>query len=351
VGPGLAAVGPATTVRPRPIAEDVAGLTGLAESLADGDAPLLEQLTTIEQTMRDDFVLDSRASAGGLQRKLIDRFLRDTQRGNTEQFTTAFVLLARSLGADARVATGFVSDAPARGNLLLTSADAIIWPEVAMSDGTWVAFDPVPAEEATDTTPPDPEPQVQTPAAPQPPVAEPPEAEPDTSDDDEQVAETDSDVFSTAALWAVRVTAVGGVVLLPLMAAVGVVLGIKYRRRRRRQRDQDPAVRIRGAWASATDVLVDAGLEIPVSTTDDEIARRGDPLAPRAQRELSRLALLNSAATYGRPNRPDLLAQDALNCLGAIDAAIAAPKTRWQRVRWRLSLRSLRRSTRSPVSV
>ena len=135
------------------------------------------------------------------------------------------------------------------------------------------------------------------------------------------------------------------------MAAVGVVLGIKYRRRRRRQRDQDPAVRIRGAWASATDVLVDAGLQIPVSTTDEEIARRGDPLAPRAQRELSRLALLNSAATYGRPNRPDLLAQDALNCLGAIDAAIAAPKTRWQRVRWRLSLRSLRRSTRSPISV
>ena len=64
--------------------------------------------------MRDDFVLDSDAPAGGLQRTLIDRFLRDTQRGNTEQFATAFVLLARSLGVDARVATGFVVDEPRR---------------------------------------------------------------------------------------------------------------------------------------------------------------------------------------------------------------------------------------------
>ena len=113
----------------------------------------------------------------------------------------------------------------------------------------------------------------------------------------------------------------------------------------------DPAARIQGAWASATDALVDAGLSIPPSFTDDEIARRGDPIAPTAHRELHRLAVLNSAATYGAPNRPDLLAQDAQQCLDAIDAAIAEPKSRWQRARWRLSLRSLRSSTRSPVTV
>ncbi len=281
---------------------------------------------------------------------LIERFLRDTQRGNTEQFTTAFVLLARSLGADARVATGFVAEVPAAGDLVLTSADAIVWPEVALADGTWVAFDPVPPEESTDATPPESEPQVQTPAAPQPPIAEPPESDTETSNDDDEVAEVDSDVLSTARLWATRFTVTGVVVILPVLVAVGVVLGVKIGRRRRRQRHEDPAVRIRGAWASATDVLVDAGMTIPRSITDDEIARRADPIAPRAHRELSRLAWLNSAATYGAPHRPDLLAQDALHCLDAIDAAIAAPKTRWQRVRWRLSLRSLRRTTRSPVA-
>jgi hypothetical protein len=346
----LESLGPDAAVRPRAIDDDVAGLTGLAESLADGDSTLLGQLTTIQQTMRDDFVLESEAQAGGLQRVLVDRFLRDTQRGNTEQFVTAFVLLARSLGADARVATGFVADAPSTGDLVLSSVDAIVWPEVALADGTWVAFDPVPAEEADDAAPPEPEPEVQTPAAPQPPIAEPPETDSETSNDDDEAQEIDSDVLSTARLWATRVTVAGVGVILPALVAVGVVLGVKLRRRRRRQRDQDPARRIRGAWASATDVLVDAGMTIPLSTTDDEIARRARPIAPRAQRELNRLALLNSAATYGAPHRPDLLAQDALHCLDAIDAAIAAPKTRWQRLRWRLSLRSLRRTTRSPVS-
>ncbi|NTU51383.1 MAG: transglutaminase domain-containing protein, partial [Candidatus Aminicenantes bacterium] len=40
---------------------------------------------------------------GGLERALIDRFLRDTQRGTSEQFATSFVLLARSLGIEARL--------------------------------------------------------------------------------------------------------------------------------------------------------------------------------------------------------------------------------------------------------
>ncbi len=347
-------LGADVAVVPRPVDETVAGLTGLAQSLggtdASGNTTLIDQLTTIEQTMRDDFVLDSDAQAGGMQRALIDRFLRDTQRGNTEQFATAFVLLARSLGADARVATGFVVDEPSADSLMLTSSDAVVWPEVALLDGRWIAFDPVPAEESTDPAPPEPEPEVQTPAAPQPPIEPPPESEDTSTDDDEPVPEVD-DALSTATLWATRTVVAAAIVLLPLAVATGLVLGVKFWRRRRRRRLPEPAARIQGAWASATDALVDAGLAIPASYTDDEIARRGDPIAPAAQRELHRLAVLNGAATYGAPSRPDLLAQDALQCLDAIDTAIAEPKSRWQRARWRLSLRSLRRSTRSPVTV
>jgi hypothetical protein len=72
-------------------------------------------------------------------------------------------------------------------------------------------------------------------------------------------------------------------------------------------------------------------------------------LAPGARRELHRLAMLNGAATFGAPTRPDLLAQDAAACLTTIDGAIVSDRTRWQRLRWRLSLRSLRSTTRSPV--
>ena len=48
------------------------------------------------------------ASGSGQQLALIQRFVETTNRGTEEQFVTAFVLLARSLGVDARVATGFV---------------------------------------------------------------------------------------------------------------------------------------------------------------------------------------------------------------------------------------------------
>ena len=97
--------------------------------------------------MRDEFVLDSRVQGGGLQLALIDRFLRDTQRGTAEQFATAFVLLARSLGIEARVATGFVAPESAEatqatrpGDVLeLSSADAAVWPEVQLGDGRWLA--------------------------------------------------------------------------------------------------------------------------------------------------------------------------------------------------------------------
>ncbi|MGB9348148.1 MAG: hypothetical protein WCA90_19090, partial [Ilumatobacteraceae bacterium] len=82
---------------------------------------------------------------------------------------------------------------------------------------------------------------------------------------------------------------------------------------------------------------------------DGEIAGAGEPLVAEAHRDLRRLAALASAAAYGSPEHPDLLAEDATRCLGTIDESMAVIRTRWQRLRWRLSLRSLRRSTRSPV--
>lgn len=349
ITPDLAGVD-APVVAVREVDENVAGLTGLAETLGGADAgTVLIQLEAIETTMREDYVLETEAPAGGLQRALIDRFLRDTRRGNTQQFATAFVLLARSLGVDARVATGFeiepsASDAP----ITLSSADAAIWPEVRLEDGSWIAFDPVPEEEASDNTPPVPQPEVQTPAAPQPPVAPPPEVDSETPETETETDTADTD-WSEAEQWAVRIGIGAGIFLLPLVLAVGVILLVKRRRRRRRLRADRPADRIRGAWASATDDLVDAGLSIPSSSTDREIAVVAEPYAPGARRELHRLALLNGAATFGSPTRPDLLAQDAAACLASIDGSLGTGRTRWQRVRRRLSLRSLRSTTRSPV--
>ena len=336
-------------VASREVDDEVSGLTELATALG-GDGSLFEQLTQIEATMRDEFVLDSGVQGGGLQRFLIDRFLRDTQRGNAEQFATAYVLLARSLGADARVATGFVAPSPDVGVLELASADAAVWPEIGLVGGGWLAIDPVPTDDVSDIAPPEEEPQVQAPAAPQPPVDPPPEPSenPDESASSGDAA-ADDGTLSAALRLAVGVVLVGGVLLLPLAAVVGLLLLVKYLRRRRRIGAPAASERIRGSWATATDALVDAGLDIPTSWTDGDIARAGRPLVSTGQRELHRLANLSAAATYGRPAHIDALAREATDCLGTVEHRMSVERTRWQRWRWRLSIRSLRSATRSPV--
>ncbi len=344
-------------VVPRLVEETASTLDDLAEALA-GDAPPISQLRQLESVLRNEFTLDSDVQGGGLQQALIDRFLRDTRRGTPEQFVTAYVLLARSLGIEARVATGFVADGPADDpsplptpgeRITLSSVDAQVWPEVLLTDGRWLAFDPVPPAEANDGAPPPPDPQAQTPAAPQPPVVPAPEPETDSSEIEETVDEPQTSTLSTVFVWALRGTLMVGLLLVPIAAAGGLVAGIKYRRRRRRLRERSPSGRICGAWACATDALVDAGLEIAVSATDGEIATAGGPLVVDARRDLRRLAALASAAAYGSPERPELLAEDATRCLNSVEGSLAGVRTRWQRLRWRLSLRSLRPSTRSPV--
>ncbi len=333
----------------RPVDETSSGLTELAETLA-GDGTVLDRLRTIEQTMRNEFVLETDAPGGGLQRALIERFLRDTERGNAEQFTTSFVLLARSLGVDARVATGFdVGATTPGGTVELRSSDAAIWPEVRLTDGRWVAFDPVPTDEVSDLAEPPAEPQVQTPAAPQPPIPPPPDPTDDTPLADQSGDDTAGGALSTAVVWLVRAVAVAGLLLLPLLVVVAVIILVKRRRRRRRLGADAPEDRIRGSWAVATDSLVDAGLTIAPASTDQDIADDGEALTPGAARELHRLATLSSAVTFGTPQRIDLLAEDASSCLDEVESSLGASLTRWQYVQWRLNPRSLRASTRSPV--
>jgi hypothetical protein len=150
--------------------------------------------------------------------------------------------------------------------------------------------------------------------------------------------------------WARRVGVVGGIALLPFLVAVGAILGTKWSRRRRRLKVQDPARRISGAWANATDSLVDAGLTIRPAWTNDAIAKQGTAVAPGVPHEMRRLAATATAITFGEESEDWTRVDDALAASRSIDDAILADRTRWQRMRWRLSLRSLRSPTRSPVT-
>lgn len=335
----------------RPVDEIADSFTEAARELGGESTVIIEQLRTIEDTMREDWVLDAQAPGGGQQLALIERFVTDTNRGTREQFVTAFVLLARSIGVDARVATGF--EVPADdlvSPLVIESDHAAAWPEVRLADGDWMAFDPVPtAEKPPDEEPTDP-PEAQSPAAAQPP-SQPPAEEGDDEEETTVVADTAESRWGAVVAIVARVGAVTALAVSPLLLVVAVILALKWQRRRRRLRDPDPARRVRGAWANATDALVDAGLTIAPSWTDDRIAVGAAELAPTAPHELRRLAAMSTAVTFGPRQHADRIVDDAAATSRLVESALRADRTRWQRIRWRLSLRSFRPSTRSPIVV
>ncbi|HWL43085.1 MAG TPA: transglutaminaseTgpA domain-containing protein [Ilumatobacter sp.] len=345
LAPTIGEVAPAAIVE-RPISDFEAEFTDAANDIV-GEGETLTRLQRLEQELRS-WQLDPAAPGAGQQQLLLKRFVFDTQRGTAEQFVSAFVLLARSLGFDARVATGFVvGPDEAASPLTVTSKHAAAWPEVHVADAGWLAFDPVPERQTGDEQPPDPQPEAQTPAAAQPPIDPPARpGDPDAAADEE--TDTADAGWGSFATWAGRAVVLIALVTLPAALALAAILAVKVVRRRRRNTAADPAERVRGAWANATDALVDAGLAIEPSWTDDRIAAMGAPLAGSAPHELRRLATMSTAATFGPAAAPTV---DAVATERLVREAMAARLTPTQRLRWRLSLRSLRRATRSPVTV
>lgn len=73
----------------------------------------------------------------------VDRFL-ETKRGYCVQFTTAMVLMARSLGIPARTATGFLPGTEVDGVREVVPSDAHAWPELYFAGVGWLRFEPTP---------------------------------------------------------------------------------------------------------------------------------------------------------------------------------------------------------------
>ncbi len=332
--------------------DDIAvGFSDRARAIAGTTATQFEQLQALESTMRDAWQLDADAPGAGQQLTLIERFIVDTQRGTREQFVTAFVLLARSLGFDARIATGFIIPPEDLGiPLTIRSSHAAAWPEVRLADNGWVAFDPVPDAFVDDDDEPEEQLEPQSPAAAQPPILPP-------ADEGEELDETPADISSgdsrwtVVGRWAARVGVVAGLTVLPFALVTGGIVFVKWRRRRQRRLVAEPDRRIRAEWANTTDYLIDAGLDVEPSWTDERIAEAAAPLARRAPFELRRLASLSTAMTFGSTDNANVLVLDALETSRMIDAALRSEQTTAQRLKAHLSLRSLRKATRSPVVV
>ena len=121
-----------------------AAVTTAATGALHGAPPSFATALLLERWFRDNYQF-----AGGDQRPTgsgdvqLVRFLTDTKTGTSEQFTAAYVLMARSVGIPARLVVGF-RPAPAGpdGVQVVRNGDASAWPEVAVAGVGWVPLDP-----------------------------------------------------------------------------------------------------------------------------------------------------------------------------------------------------------------
>ena len=318
----------------------------LATTLGGGTGTIAQQVASLAAALHDgDYTLNPK-TPGGVQQSLIDRFLRTTQVGNVEQFVTGFVLLARSLGVDARVATGYEITAGSSIGTIKTS-DASTWAEVRVADG-WVTVDVVPDVE--DATPPPEKPagQPETPPAPQPDT--PPQV--DQADPNEPVdaplPPAEASDWSGVRVWALRGGVFTGLLLWPVFLFALIVTWKKVRRRKGLKAD-DPARRVSTAWTLATDALVDAGATLQSSDTNAQLVEAGVKTQPAAGPPLGRLQRHADAVTFATASVDPKRAADAVDQLKLVESSIRNSSSRWWRWKWWLSTRSLRRRTQSPL--
>lgn len=255
--------------------------------------------------------------------------------GDAEQYAVAAALMARQLGFPARVVYGF---APGEaGTVRVTGSDISAWIEVDTAQFGWVTVDPVPPVRPIPDEQPKQPTQISRPQTPvDPPPDEPqvrdPETPPDTTQDQAQ-----EDPALVALLAGLRVAGVAlglaALIALPLI----VVVATKAVRRRRRRRSGPPVERITGAWDEFRDEALDYGYAPAGRLTRIEFADRVGLEQPRT------LAAVVDRAVFA-PDAPGAAeAERVWSALGEITDSLGRGLTRRQRIRARISLRSLRR--------
>ena len=319
----------------------------LASSMA-GDGTIAQKIAKLAATLHDDYHLNT-TTAGGVQQHLVDRFLRSTDRiGNGQQFVTGFVLLARSLGVDARVATGYDVDVKSPStSATITTADAVAWAEVRVGSG-WVAINVVPDKPELTEPGDTPVGQPETPPAAQP--VHPPQVDDADVNDPVEAAlpPAKSTGWSTVRVWAVRGGLFTGLLLWPILV-FSIIVTWKKIRRRKGLKAADPARRVSTAWTLATDALVDAGASLQNSHTNAQLVEAGVKTQPAAGPSLGRLQRHADAVTFATASCDPKRAADAVDQLKLVESSIRNSSSRWWRWKWWLSTRSLRRRTQSPL--
>ena len=264
--------------------------------------------------------------------------------GDDEQFAVATALLAQYLGFPSRIVLGFdlgggTADVSSCDDGSCTGQNLIAWVEVEGDDGEWASVDVTPQHEnpisPLNNDQQDPEnltevvPDTAT-------EQQPPEANPSGGDQSEQ----DSDSDGPDLTWLVNILKVVGGTLLALLVLLAPFLTILIAKaRRRRERLHAPQIesRIVGGWDEYIDAALDNGKPLPTSETRSEIARLYG--TPRA----AILATMADRAVFHAEPPEAEASEQFWAIVEAERRSLSAGKSRWQRFRSAVSLRSFTR--------
>ena len=319
---------------------------GEAEQVTAGAGTRYEQMLALQDYFQN-FAYST--ELGPRQGDPVEQFLEERV-GFCQQFSTAFALMARHLGAPARVASGFTwgdpidTDEEGRTIYQVSGRQAHAWPEVWFEGLGWVAFEPTPGRGAPGASgysnlpaiqdslvQPDSRQDPITPSTTVPGDTQVPDVAPSIPIDDftadpgttGTAADSEGGLMSLIRgvfRWLLYLLVVSA---LPL-AYVGIVLlAHRIRRDRRRQRATTPADRVEVAWAEATEwVELGYGLDRRPSETRAEFAARisRDRRVPAAAVE--RLAQLVTVARYFPPGLGEDDASEAAGLSGEIHRSV-----------------------------
>jgi hypothetical protein len=273
----------------------------------------------------------------------LNYFLTQSKRGTSEQFATAFAVLARSIGLPTRVVVGFRPGVGGNGAFEVRSGDVLVWPEVDFAGLGWVPFYPTPEQQGRSQQPGavpagDTQQKLEQaqknaasknkgngagngapPPQPKPPLVKKPVHKP-----------TPWWVYGSAAAGLIPVAYLVAVLVLPML------------RRRRRRTGDTPAARIAGAWEQTVETLHTVGLPAATALTAHEVAGFGGRTVTGTEPHLRPLADLVNRAEYAEAPPDQAAAEAAWRHTDQIGRLVADAAGPLRRIGRRLHPRSLK---------
>ncbi|MGL4338998.1 MAG: transglutaminase-like domain-containing protein [Rhodoglobus sp.] len=263
--------------------------------------------------------------------RIVQLFTEPRMIGDAEQYAVAAAVMAHEIGFPARVVLGFVPS-----SAQVTGSDVSAWIEIHTAKFGWVTIDPTPPIREIPEEIPQDKTQVARPQT----IVPPPLVESDTLErqitrDSEQQQAPEVNLVLQVVLAVLGVIGWVVVAVAVLLSPFLLVIAAKMRRRRLRRRAASPIHRITGGWREFEDAVADHGLTPVASATRSQVAA----VAGGQRSEI--LAMITDRAVFAPETSTEADADSVWDAVDELQASLDQDLSRWQRLRTRISLRSL----------